>query len=60
MTLSVGVIGLGVMGAEHLRLLREETAGVQVTVICSADAERAVRLGQGAVVFADQVDPVRR
>ena len=53
MRLSVGVIGLGVMGAEHLRLLREETAGVQVTAICDADFERAARLAQGAVVFAD-------
>lgn len=53
MTLSVGVIGLGVMGAEHLRLLREETAGVQVTAICDADAERVGRLAQGAGVFSD-------
>lgn len=53
MTLSVGVIGLGVMGAEHLRLLREETAGVQVTAICDADADRAGRLAQGARVFSD-------
>lgn len=53
MTLSVGVIGLGVMGAEHLRLLREETAGVQVVAICDADADRAGRLAQGASVFTD-------
>lgn len=53
MTLSVGVIGLGVMGAEHLRLLREETAGVQVVAICDADADRAGRLAQDAGVFSD-------
>jgi len=53
MTLSVGVIGLGVMGAEHLRLLREETAGVQVTAVCDADTDRAGRLAQGAAVFSD-------
>ena len=53
MTLSVGVIGLGVMGAEHLRLLREETAGVRVAAICDADAERAGRLAQDAEVFSD-------
>jgi myo-inositol 2-dehydrogenase/D-chiro-inositol 1-dehydrogenase len=53
MTLSVGVIGLGVMGAEHLRLLREETAGVQVTAICDADPDRAARLAEDAIVFAD-------
>ena len=53
MTLSVGVIGLGVMGAEHLRLLREETAGVQVTAICDADPDRVARLAEDAIVFAD-------
>jgi myo-inositol 2-dehydrogenase/D-chiro-inositol 1-dehydrogenase len=53
MTLSVGVIGLGVMGAEHLRLLREETAGVHVAAICDADAERAGRLAQDAEDFTD-------
>ncbi len=53
MTLSVGVIGLGVMGAEHLRLLREETAGVQVTAICDANAERVGHLAQDAAVFSD-------
>lgn len=53
MTLSVGVIGLGVMGAEHLRLLREETAGVQVTAICDADPDRAARLTEDASLFAD-------
>jgi myo-inositol 2-dehydrogenase/D-chiro-inositol 1-dehydrogenase len=53
MTLSVGVIGLGVMGAEHLRLLREETAGVQVTAICDSDPDRAARLTEDASFFAD-------
>jgi myo-inositol 2-dehydrogenase / D-chiro-inositol 1-dehydrogenase len=53
MTLAVGVIGLGVMGSEHLRILREETAGVRVTAICDADSERAGQLAQGALVFAD-------
>lgn len=53
MTLSVGVIGLGVMGAEHLRLLREETAGVQVTAICDVDPDRAARLADDASFLAD-------
>jgi len=53
MTLQVGVIGLGVMGAEHLRLLREETAGAAVVAICDADAARARTLAAGADVFDD-------
>lgn len=53
MTLSVGVIGLGVMGAEHLRLLREETGGARVVAICDADADRAQVLAGDAQVFSD-------
>lgn len=53
MTLSVGVIGLGVMGAEHLRLLREETGGARVMAVCDADADRARSLAGGAQVFSD-------
>jgi myo-inositol 2-dehydrogenase / D-chiro-inositol 1-dehydrogenase len=53
MTLAVGVIGLGVMGAEHLRLLREKTGGARVVAVCDADAGRAQSLSAGAQVFAD-------
>lgn len=53
MTLSVGVIGLGVMGAEHLRLLREETGGARVVAICDANAGRAETFAGDAQVFAD-------
>jgi myo-inositol 2-dehydrogenase / D-chiro-inositol 1-dehydrogenase len=53
MTLAIGVVGLGVMGAEHLRLLREETAGVQVAAICDADTDPAGLLAQNAEVLAD-------
>jgi myo-inositol 2-dehydrogenase/D-chiro-inositol 1-dehydrogenase len=53
MTLSIGVIGLGVMGAEHLRLLREETGGAQVVAVCDADAVRAQVLAGDAQVFSD-------
>ena len=53
MTLSVGVIGLGVMGAEHLRLLREETGGARVVAICDADAARAQSQAGDAQVFSN-------
>lgn len=51
--LAVGVIGTGIMGAEHLRLLREETAGARVAAVCDADPGRAARLAQGAAAHAD-------
>ena len=53
MTLRVGVIGTGVMGAEHVRLLREETAGASVAAVCDADAARAKGVAEGAASFTD-------
>lgn len=59
MTLSVGVIGTGVMGAEHVRLLREETAGASVVAVCDADTERARALARDAEVFTDPLALIR-
>ncbi len=53
MTLSVGVIGTGVMGAEHVRVLREETAGARVVAICDADTERARAVTGDGEAFTD-------
>lgn len=53
MSLAVGVIGTGVMGAEHARLLREATSGAHLAAVCDADAGRASAAAQGAAVFTD-------
>lgn len=53
MTVAVGVIGLGVMGAEHLRLLQQEAAGATVAAVCDADPGRAAALARGARLHAD-------
>jgi myo-inositol 2-dehydrogenase / D-chiro-inositol 1-dehydrogenase len=53
MNLAVGVIGTGVMGAEHARLLREQTAGAYLAAVCDADEGRATAAAQGAAVFTD-------
>ena len=53
MTLGVGVIGTGVMGAEHVRLLREETAGAAQVAVCDADAARATAVAGDAAAFTD-------
>lgn len=53
MNLRVGVIGTGVMGAEHARLLREETRGAVLAAVADADAGRAASAAAGAAVFAD-------
>lgn len=53
MSLAVGVIGTGVMGAEHARLLREAANGAHLAAVCDADAGRATTAAQGAAVFTD-------
>lgn len=41
MSVGVGVIGLGIMGATHLRLLATQVSGAHVAAVCDADAARA-------------------
>ncbi len=53
MSLAVGVIGAGVMGAEHARILRENVSGAHLAAICDADPARAAAAGPGARFFAD-------
>jgi myo-inositol 2-dehydrogenase/D-chiro-inositol 1-dehydrogenase len=59
MTLAVGVIGTGVMGAEHARLLRHETSGAHLAAVCDADPTRAHAAAQGAAVFTDAIALIR-
>mgnify|MGYP000864453381 CR=1 FL=1 len=51
--LRVGVIGTGVMGAEHARLLREEISGACLAGVCDVAVERAEVVACGARVFTD-------
>jgi myo-inositol 2-dehydrogenase/D-chiro-inositol 1-dehydrogenase len=53
MSLAVGVIGTGVMGAEHARLLREVTGGAHLAAVCDADEGRAKAAAHGAALFTD-------
>lgn len=53
MSLAVGVIGTGVMGAEHARLLREATSGAHLAAVCDADEARATAAAAGGAVFTD-------
>ncbi len=69
MTLRVGVIGVGVMGADHARNLDRRVGGAAVTVVADHDAERAAVVAGDlrsarvvddarAVFAADDVDAV--
>jgi predicted homoserine dehydrogenase-like protein len=41
MTVRVGVIGTGIMGADHISTLRRQVTGAAVTMVASADATHA-------------------
>ncbi len=53
MSIGVGVIGTGVMGAEHARLIRSETPGAHLAGVFDADPARAQAAAAGGVVFSD-------
>lgn len=51
--LNVGAIGIGVMGAEHARLLRREVSGACLAAVSDLSPDRAEAVAEGAKVFAD-------
>ncbi|KVT12761.1 myo-inositol 2-dehydrogenase [Burkholderia sp. MSMB1078WGS] len=53
MTLAIGVIGVGVMGSEHVRILSEETSGAELVAVCDVDEGRARTVAGGAKVYTD-------
>lgn len=53
MSIGIGVIGTGVMGAEHARILRHDTPGAHLAGIFDADSARAQAVASGATVFSD-------
>ena len=56
MTLRVGVVGTGVMGADHVQTLHERVSGAAVTRVADVDRTRAAAVAElvpGAEVAAD-------
>jgi myo-inositol 2-dehydrogenase / D-chiro-inositol 1-dehydrogenase len=53
MSVGVGVIGTGVMGSEHARLLSRETPDARLAGVFDADATRAQVAAAGATIFSD-------
>lgn len=59
--LRIAVIGVGIMGADHVARLTESIAGAHVSVVSDADAARAesvARTAPGARVVADPFDAI--
>jgi len=61
MALSVGVIGTGVMGSEHVRRLANEVEGAVVSAVADADPARATAAASavGARAHVDAVELIR-
>jgi myo-inositol 2-dehydrogenase/D-chiro-inositol 1-dehydrogenase len=59
MSVGVGVIGTGVMGSEHARLLGREIPDAHLAGVFDADAARAQAAAAGATVFADPRSLIR-
>lgn len=69
MTIRVGVIGTGIMGADHAAILHRDVPGARVTVLADPDLARAQAVAAGipgarvvadahALITADDVDAV--
>lgn len=46
MTIAVGIIGTGVMGADHARILASQVAGVRLRAVTDTDHQRAISVAQ--------------
>ena len=59
MVVGVGVIGTGVMGSEHARLIGRETRGAHLAGVFDADTARARAAAADATVFPDPRSLIR-
>ncbi len=60
MTIRVGLIGAGIMGADHAKILSQQLPGVTLQFVCDADAQRAKAVADafGAVHVASDPQAV--
>lgn len=62
MTIKVGLIGAGVMGTDHARILSTAVSGVELVAVSDPDIERCgkiVQMSRIARIFADPLDLIR-
>jgi myo-inositol 2-dehydrogenase/D-chiro-inositol 1-dehydrogenase len=58
MGVRIAVIGAGVMGADHARILGRELPGAELAVVCDADPARAEAVAAGAGAVRAATDPL--
>jgi myo-inositol 2-dehydrogenase/D-chiro-inositol 1-dehydrogenase len=57
MAIRVGLIGVGIMGADHARILSEQISGARLSTICDADETRARQVANATGVEHVTTDP---
>lgn len=57
MTIRVGLIGAGLMGADHASILARQLPGVTLQYVCDADAARARRVADATGALHVTIDP---
>jgi myo-inositol 2-dehydrogenase/D-chiro-inositol 1-dehydrogenase len=58
MTIRVGIIGTGVMGADHARLLTGAVSGATVSAVFDVDRERAATVADASARARVLADPI--
>ena len=58
MSVRVGIIGAGIMGSDHARIIAEDLPGARLQVICDASEERARSVGEACGASDISTDPL--
>ena len=59
MSIAVGLIGAGVMGAEHGKIITQHTPCAHLAGVCDFDEVKARNISGGATVFKDPLDLIQ-
>ncbi|MBZ9850402.1 Gfo/Idh/MocA family oxidoreductase [Mesorhizobium sp. CA14] len=57
MTIRIAVIGAGLMGADHAKIVAEELPGATLQLVCDMDEQRARRVADACGAFDIATDP---
>jgi len=58
MTIRIGLIGAGIMGADHAKILSQQIPGVTLQAVCDADAGRARSVADSCGALHASSDPL--
>jgi myo-inositol 2-dehydrogenase / D-chiro-inositol 1-dehydrogenase len=58
MTIRIGIIGAGIMGADHARIFAEEVPGTVLQIICDAEQKRAAAVADATGALNVVNDPL--